>query len=490
MTLFCGLDIGTSGVKAVLLDADDAAHAEAAEPIAVSAPRPGWSEQHPDLWWDATVAVLDRLAAGHPDLCRRVGGIGLSGQMLGAVLLDAADRPVRPAILWNDRRAIAESAALLARVPDIGRRTNGAPDPGLTAPKLLWLATHEPAALEAARWLMLPKDYVRLRLTGERLTEPTDAGGTMLLDVATGRWDAALCAAAGWDVARLPPLVASWSAAGGLRPELAARWGMRPGLPVAAGAGDNMACTLGVGAARPGEAVTTLGTSAVLCAVDGAFRPGPEVAVLTSAHAAPAAFLSMGVVMSATAALDWLARLSGLTVPALAAEIDAFAAGGDISAAPSVFPAFAGVRTPGNRPDATATVAHLTQETPRGALGYALLEGLSFQLLDCLRAQQALGVPVERMSLVGGGARNRLWARMIAALFGIALEMPRNAPLAACTGAARLAAVAAGAGEASAWLSRSVPVARTVAPEPDLAALLERRRPGYEMLRDTAQAAR
>ena len=238
-----------------------------------------------------------------------VEGIGLSGQMLAALLLDAAHRPLRPAILWNDQRAIAECAELLDRCPDIGWRTNGTPDPGITAPKLLWLRRHEPEVMDRARMLLLTKDYVRLALTGELASEPTDAGGTQLMDCATGRWDPELCAAVGWQPEHLPPLVASWAAAGRLRPGLAAAMGNARRCRSRRGRGTTWAPPWAPGAARPGDAVLTIGTSGVACIVDAAFHPGPEAAILTSAHAVPDTFLSMGVVMAATASLDWAARL-------------------------------------------------------------------------------------------------------------------------------------------------------------------------------------
>ena len=297
MALHVGIDLGTSGIKAVLIEDLSRVIAVAAEPVAVSRPRIGHSEQDAELWVKTVLACLDRLAAEAPREMGAVRGIGLSGQMLAALILDADLRPLRPAILWNDQRALAECAELLAAVPDIGLRTNGTPDPGITAPKLMWLRKHEPALMDRARMLMLTKDYVRLALTGEVATEPSDAGGTQLLDVATGRWDPALCAAAGWDPAHLPPLTESWAEAGRLRPDLLARWGMTGPVSVAAGAGDNMGSTLGAGGVRPGDAVLTIGTSGVACIVDAAFHPGPQRAILTSAHVVPQVFLSMGVVL-------------------------------------------------------------------------------------------------------------------------------------------------------------------------------------------------
>lgn len=443
--LVLGLDMGTSGVKAIAVDEDERVLAEAATPLTVEAPRPGWSEQRPEAWSEAACACLDRLAAEH-GLMARVAAMGLSGQMLGAVLVGRDDRAVRPAILWNDQRATAECAVLRGRVPDIGRRANGTPDPGLTAPKLMWLAAHEPGALARADCLMLPKDHLRLWLTGERATDPSDAGGTMMLDCASGRWDPELVAAAGWEEARLPPVVPSRSVAGRLRPALAARWGLRAGLPVAAGAGDNMACALGAGAARPGEAAITLGTSGVICAVDGAFRPGPEAAILTSAHAAPGAFLSMAVVMSATASLAWLAGLTGTDPATLAAEAERVAP----DDAPLCRPSLTGLRTPHDRPEAGGAIAGLTPRTGRAALARAVMEGVAFQLRECAEAQRGLGIDPGRHVAVGGGARSPFWLRLVAEALGRPILTAPRGDLAAPMGAARLARAALRPGEAMA----------------------------------------
>jgi len=441
--IYAGIDIGTSGIKLALTDDNDGILASAARKLDVSRPHPGWSEQHPEIWRQATEACFDELASSHPELLSATRGIGLSGQMLGPVLIDKRDRPVRAAILWNDLRATEESAELLRRVPDIGQRTNGNPDPGLTAPKLIWLASHEPKVLDSADCLMLPKDYVRLGLTGERATEPSDAAGTMLMDCRARYWADDLCHAANWSRDRLPPIVQSWEPAGGLRPELARRWKMRAGLPVAGGAGDNMACSIGLGAARAGDAVISIGTSGVICIVDEIFRPAAEQAVLTNPHAAPATYLSMGVVMSATASLDWLADLSGAKIGELAGEIDAFYATGSVAQAPVMRPSLSGVRTPHNRPDMLGAISGLGQGTNRAMLGWAVLEGVTFQFKECLDAQKGAGVHALRVSLAGGGAKNVLWCRMIASLLDMPVTLPYGRDVAASLGAARLAQVAA-----------------------------------------------
>jgi xylulokinase len=479
MSLHIGIDLGTSGIKAILLEDAERVVAVASVPIAVSIPHVGWSEQNADDWVAGVFACLDRLATDEPARMAAVEGIGLSGQMLSALVLGADMRPLRPAMLWNDQRAVAECAELLAQVPDIGMRTNGTPDPGITAPKLLWLARHEPEVMRAGKMLLLTKDYVRLALTGDLATDPTDAGGTQLLDCATGRWDDALCAAAGWSPDHLPPLLPSWAPAGTLRAALAARWGIRA-VTVATGAGDNMASTLGVGAATPGDAVLSIGTSGVACLVDDAFHPGPQHAILTSAHAAPGTFLSMGVVMSATASLDWIARLTGADAAILAAEAEAFAATGHIADAPLFLPCLTGIRTPANQPEARGRITGLHPGVTRAMLGYATMEGVAFQFAQCVAAQRAAGVRPTRFMAVGGGTRSTLWVRLLASALGETINLPQGADTSGPAGAARLAAVATGAG--TGLLARRLATRAVVDPDPALTDVLAARRRSFDAL--------
>lgn len=469
-----GIDLGTSGIKAVLIEDLSRVVAVAAEPVAVNRPKVGYSEQDADLWVSTVYACLDRLAASAPREMAAVRGIGLSGQMLAALILDGDLKPLRPAMLWNDQRALAECAELLAAVPDIGRRTNGTPDPGITAPKLMWLRKHEPALMDRARMLLLTKDYVRLALTGEVATEPSDAGGTQLLDVATGQWDPALCAAVGWDPAHLPPVLPSWAEAGRLTPALLARWGITGPVTVAAGAGDNMGSTLGAGGARPGDAVLTIGTSGVACIVDAAFHPGPERAILTSAHVVPDVYLSMGVVMSATASLDWVGQLTGRTVPDLDAEATAFVAAEGPATAPLFLPCLTGIRTPLNRPDMTGRITGLHPGVTPAMLAYATMEGVAFQFADCIAAQKEVGVRPERFTVVGGGTRSALWLSLLATALDRPVSLIEGADMAGPRGASRLAAVAAGA-PLSCLQDPAVPTG-VIEPDPGLKDLLAERR--------------
>ena len=442
---FAGIDLGTSGVKVVLVDATNQILAEANAPITTSRPAPGWSEQHPDAWTRAIEQCFTHLHTSAPQALAGVAAIGLSGHMLGPVLINQADQPVRATLLWNDERATTECHTLLQRVPDLGYRANGIPDPGMGAPKLLWLAQHEPEVLEQTDCLLLPKDYVRLWLTGERASEPSDAAGLMLMDCATGTWDPALCEAAGWSLNQLPPLVPSWAPAGGLRPELAQRWGMTAGLPVAAGGGDNMVGALGAGVTRPSDTIVSLGTSAVTCIVDATFRPAPEIAVMTSAHVVPEAFLSMGVVMSATASVDWLSQLTQTPVATLAEEAEALTERLTQEALPVMRPNFNGIRTPYLQPGARGVLAGISLSTNRAHLMWSVMEGVAFQVYECLRAQQEHDLTLGEIRFVGGGARNLLWGKMIASLLNRPLVLAQHREVAAALGAVRLAQAAAGA---------------------------------------------
>ncbi len=472
--IFAGVDLGTSGIKVALVDEVGACLATAARRSHVDIPAPGWSEQDPDQWWQATSDCFDELAAAQPALMARLAGISFSGHMLGQVLLDRNNRPTTPCILWNDQRALAECDILLDRVPDIGWRTNGQPDPGLTAPKLLWLAQHKPAALDRADVLMLPKDYVRLHMTGERATEVSDASGTMLLDCKSGAWDDELLRAAGWDRARLPPLLTSWDTAGTLRATLCQRWGTPDRVVVAAGCGDNYAGALGVGAATPGRAALSIGTSGVLSAVDPVFHPAPDKAILTTPHAAPDAYLSMGVVMAATQALDWLASLTS-TPAADLAGLAATRAQAGAQDCPLARPAITGVRTPHNRPDATATFGGIRAGHDKADLAYAVLEGVAMQFHEAHAAQSAAGVPISDIQAVGGGTRSPFWVGLIASLIGTEITVPENGDIAACLGGARLAKAALFPDALAEILSEQQVANARIAPDPAMAALLAER---------------
>jgi len=491
MSLLAGIDLGSSGLKIALIDDTDRCLAAATRPLSIAMPQPGWSEQNPEDWWTATCAILDGLATAHPDLMARLKGISLSGHMLGSVLLDKSDHPTAPCILWNDQRSLTECAELLERVPDIGTRTSGHPDPGLTAPKLLWLAKHNPTSLDRAAILLLPKDYLRLKLTGERATELTDAAGTLLMDCPSGTWDDALIAAAGWDRERLPRLLKSWEPAGQLRPDLCRRWSTPQTVIVAAGCGDNFAGTLGAGASRPGQAALSLGTSGVLCCVDGEFHPAPSHAILTAPHAVPATYLSMSVIMSATQSLEWLAGITNTTVSELTARAQHRIARQGPAGRPLARPSLTGIRTPHNRMDASGFLGGFTASHDLADIAYACMEGIAFQFHDSFMAQVAAGVPFDSIAGIGGGARSPFWVGLIATLLEIPITIPDDSGLAACRGAARLAHAAISPTDRDAILTqpRASSETVTICPDPDLRPTLMDRHRAFSLLPFTPGAS-
>lgn len=436
--MYLGIDIGTSGVKTVVMDEDDRVAAEASAPVPSSHPRPLWSEQAPEDWWTAVAATLDELASASPEKMRSVRAIGLSGQMLGVTLLDGTDKPLRPALLWNDGRASAECNELHRTFPDFAGIVGCPAMPGFSAPKIAWLARHEPAALECARRILLTKDYVRLRLTGEAASDRADASATLLMDTERGDWHDGILAACGVDRARLPRLVESAEISGTLRDDLARRWHLRRGLPVAGGGGDNMCAGIGVGAVRTGAAYVSLGTSGVWCVANDRFLPARGSGMHTHRHAVPGLYAQHAVVLSAGGALSWVAGLLGRPdVGALLAEVEAARL---LPADTPVFtPYLAGERTPHDDPGLTAAFSGLTHRIGPLHLVQAVLEGVALALGDGHAALIGSGAAIDRIVLTGGGARSDLWARLVAAAVGQPLVLTGDRQAGPAIGAARLA---------------------------------------------------
>lgn len=438
MRLVLGIDLGTSGAKSVLVDERDDIVAEASAPLALSRPRPLWCEQEPEDWWQAVAATLDALAAAEPKRMAAVGAIGLSGQMLGVACLDGSDRPLRPAILWNDGRAAAECAEVEAAVPDFAGLVGCRAMVGFPAPKLRWLAKHEPEVLAQTRRVLLPKDYVRLRLTGVAASDHADASATLLMDTLAQEWSAELLAACGISRGQLPALVASNEACGGLRPEFAQRWGMAAGTPVMGGAGDNMCGGVGAGIVASGMASISLGTSGVYFLANDRFLPARGQGMHTHRHAVDGLFAQNGCILSAGAALNWVAGLVGASdVPALIREVEAAAI--PVGETPVFTPYLAGERTPHDDAGLAGAFSGLSMATTRLHLVQAVLEGVALALGDCHHALLSTGATVEQVALVGGGARSRLWSELVASAIGMPLSRSPGAAVGPALGAARLA---------------------------------------------------
>jgi xylulokinase len=433
--VFLGIDVGTSGVKAAIVAATGVLLAQATAPLSVSRPAPLWSEQDAEDWWAATEAAVLAL---DPALRAGVLGIGLAGQMHGATLLGADDRPLRPAILWNDGRSFAECTELERCEPRTRAITGNIAMPGFTAPKLAWVRKHEPDLFAQVRCVLLPKDYVRLCMTGDKASDMADSAGTLWLDVASRCWSGAMLGACGLTESHMPKLHEGTEATGRLRADIASRWGMAT-VPVAAGGGDNAAGAVGVGVVRDGDAFLSLGTSGVIFVATDAFRPNPARAVHAFCHAVPAMWHQMSVHLSAASCIDWAARLVGCDVP----SFFALAEQAGPAAGPELFlPYLSGERTPHNDPHVRGAFLGLGNETDPGRLAAAVLEGVAFAHADGLDALRQAGTQISALSVIGGGARSPYWGRIIAASLGVPLVYLEGGEVGPALGAARLAQIA------------------------------------------------
>jgi xylulokinase len=448
--------------------------AVATRTYALSTPRAGWAEQDPEDWWQAALAALGEVAAG-----REIAGIGLSGQMHGLVALDADDRVIRPAILWNDQRTAAECAEIEAR---LGRErlvelTGNRALTGFTAPKLLWLRHNEPDAYARIARVLLPKDYVRLRLTGEWAIDASDASGTLLLDVGRRAWSGEVLEVLELPAAWLPPVLESPAVAGAV----SASYKLLQGTPVAAGAGDQPAAAIGVGADRPGVLSVVLGTSGVVLAPLPAYAHDPGGRVHAFCHAVPGAWQAMGVMLSAAGSLQWFHERLAPDVPfeRLDREAEAWepGAGGLL-----FLPYLAGERTPHADPDARGAFVGLDLLHDRGALVRAVLEGVAYGLRDCLDLLRTLGVEPRTARISGGGARSDLWPRIVASVLDLPLERTTSAEGSAL-GAALLGGVAGGVfPNVHDAVSRCVRVPEVVEPDPAWRDAYAELRPRYRAL--------
>lgn len=462
---FLGLDIGTSAVKAVLVDEAHALLAEAELALPIARPQPLWSEQDPADWWSATRAVLGSLRAQRPDALREVRALGLSGQMHGAVLLDSADRVLRPAILWNDGRAQAECRLLEERVPGLGRIAGVPAMPGLTAPKLLWLQAHEPEVAAKIARVLLPKDFIRLQLTGEHVTDLSDAAGTLWLDQARRDWSPELLAASGLAAAQMPGLVEGSAVSGRVRPSLARQLGLRAGVVVAGGAGDAAAGGVGIGAVEDGDAFVSLGTSGQYFVTGDSYRPYPEAFLHAFCHALPERWLQMAAMLNGASCLAWAARLLGEADPAaLLARVEAGYRG------PSrllFLPYLSGERTPHNDPNARGVLFGLDADSSATEVTQAVLEGVAFSFAEAQDCLASAGTRVAAVAAIGGGARSPLWMRILAAVLDRPITLYAGGAKGPAFGAARLARLALTGAEPREVCTKP-PVASVIRPEPDL----------------------
>lgn len=453
--MYLGLDLGTSSVKGLLIDDTQNAVGEASAPLRVSRPQDGWSEQDPASWIATCEAVLDALAASHP--MADVRAIGLSGHMHGATMLDASDAVLWPCILWNDTRAAAQASAMDAE--NGWRETSGnIVFPGFTAPKLHWMRQERPDIFEKIATVLLPKDYLRLWLTGEKVAEMSDAAGTSWLDTGARDWSDALLARSGLSRDAMPRLVEGSDVSGTLRAALAERWGFAASVPVAGGGGDNAASAVGMGVTRPGQAFVSLGTSGVLFAAADGYAPDTDTAVHTFCHALPGAWHQMGVILAATDALNWWGAMVGCSAADLTRDLGAVKAPGSTL----FLPYLGGERTPLNSADVRGSFIGLEHATDRAAGTRAVLEGVAFALADCKAALASTGTTIDTCVAVGGGSQSDYWLQVVATALDITLDIPKGGDFGAAFGAARLGMMAA-TGRTD--IATPVPIERRVAPD-------------------------
>lgn len=450
--LLLGLDVGTSGARAVAVDESGNVVAEASSEYPLSSPRPGWSEQDPHDWWRGAKEALGRVASEVG--AAEVAGLGLTGQMHGSVFLDESDEVVRPALLWNDQRTGRQCEEITERV-GAERLISIAGNPALTgfqAPKVLWLRECEPENYERVRSVLLPKDYVRLLLTGEKATDASDAAGTLFLDVGARDWSGEILDALEVPASWLPRVHEGPEETGGLRREVSEELGLPAGLPVAAGGGDNAAAAVGTGIVREGLVSSSVGTSGVLFAHTSGFEPDPSGRVHAFCHAVPDAYHLMGVTLSAGGSLSWWRGTTGKGYDELVAAASEVPPGAE---GLLFLPYLTGERTPHLDPEARGAFVGLTSRHGLEHMTRAVMEGVVFSLRDAMEIMRGLGVPVGQVRATGGGARSALWRQLQADVYGEPIRRT-TADEGPAYGAALLGGVAAGVyadvGEASSVL--------------------------------------
>ncbi len=436
--MFLGLDLGTSGLKAVLIGYDGKLIGQAQMPLTVSSPEPLWSEQDPESWWIACKLSVEALASEGHDLSK-VETIGLSGQMHGATLLDEDNKILRPCILWNDGRSADQCLRLTTLEPELETLSGNLAMPGFTAPKILWVKENEAEVFKKIAKVLLPKDYLNFRLTGKFCSEASDAAGTLWLNPETRDWSDKLLAATGLNRSHMPELFEGSQICGELSASIASELGL-PVVPVVAGAGDNAAGAVGVGVTEPGQAFISLGTSGVYFVVSDQHRASPENTVHAFCHCLPNRWHQMAVALSAAQSLAWFAGIVNAEVGELLNELDE----SQVNDTPILFlPYLAGERTPHNDPNASGTFFGLQQNTQRAEMTLAVMQGVAFAIADGQQALEAANVDIKDVTLIGGGARSERWRQMLADVLNKTLTFREGGEVGPALGAARLALLSA-----------------------------------------------
>jgi xylulokinase len=476
--MYLGLDCGTSGLKALLTDERGAPVASAQRSYSPDRPRPGWSEQDPEVWATAMAGVVADIGSSAGKALGALKSIGFSGQMHAAVLLDRAMKPVRPAILHNDARADREAQELASDHPELARLVGVKPMPGFTGPKLKWIATHEPDNRRRTAWLVSAKDYLRLKLGGELATDMSDAAGMWLLDEAARAWSAEAFTACEADPAWAPPLVEGSARTGLISPGAAGELDLPRGVLLAAGGGDAAVGAIGLGAIAPGEAFISLGTATQLIVATGRYLTAPEKLVHSFAHALPDRWYAMAAMLNGAGALAFAGRLLGAPPETLEREAAADYQG---PGALLFLPYLSGERTPLDDPYARGVLFGLGETSSPADVARAVMEGVAFTLADARDCLAAAGASIKRVGLTGGGAKSLLWTRMIAAATGFTVVRTKGGETGPALGAARLARLAA-TGESPETVCLPPEIADVAEPEPKLAEMFARERERFTAL--------
>jgi xylulokinase len=467
--MYLGIDVGTSSVKAVLIDDQGQLFAQGSAPLTVERPQPLWSEQDPDAWWRATVAAVRALPEKG---AKRSKVSAFRGRCTAPRCSMLADKPLRPAILWNDGRSEAECAELEKREPRSRAITGNIAMPGFTAPKLLWVKHHEPDVFAKVKTVLLPKDYVRLKLTGEKAGDMSDNAGTLWLDVGKRAWSDAMLEATYLSRENMPKAVEGTAPTGKLTAAVAEELGV-PQVIVAGGGGDNAASAVGVGVVAPGQAFLSLGTSGVLFVVTDKFRPNPEKAAHAFCHCIPGVWHQMAVILTAASAIDWVAQLTGVN------DVVETVAGAEKRGlrkqTPIFLPYLSGERTPHNDPYARGVFFGLSAETTGADLAYAVLEGVAFAFADGMDVLKEAGSTIGDITVVGGAARLPYWGPMLASALDVPLTYREGGEVGGAFGAARLGRLAV-TGEDPVKVCTAPKVSRIVEPVPALKAEMAPRR--------------
>lgn len=435
--MYLGLDLGTSSVKAIIMNEQGDVVASHSIPLTLSRPHPQWSEQDPQAWWQATDEAIKQLSRTQP--MEQIQAIGLSGQMHGAVLLDAQQNILRPAILWNDGRSVKQCLRLAKQYPQFKEITGNLVMPGFTAPKLQWVAENEAEIFCQIAHVLLPKDFLRWKMSGNFASDMSDAAGTLWLDMQKRDWSDELLAATGLSRCQMPTLFEGNQITGYLLPEIAKKWQMKQ-VPIIAGGGDNAAGAIGVGVYQPGQGMLSLGTSGVYFVVSEKFLQNSDNAIHSFCHALPQTWHLMSVILSAASCLDWACQLTGISdVGAMFKEIEQHA---HSDSSLLFLPYLSGERTPYNNADAKGVFWGLTHQHQRADLCRAVLEGVSFALRQGIEVADKAGQHADNITLIGGGARSEYWRQLLADITGKTLDYRQGGDVGPALGAARLAQLA------------------------------------------------